>query len=265
MESLARMFATALLSAVVSASNTIPGTFALAGAQPGVQAELTVLSRTPHATAVVIREKADGKTVTDYELEMLYRMHLIVVRSDFQQFFHIHPKYDGSGTFTTTLPIDTTHTYYAYADTYPMGLTQQVFRFTIPPVGASATPVPISTAPSDVNQAAGPYTVRLERTTFRARDRLQTLSIDILRNGKPATDLHPYLERAGHVVFINVATLAYTHAHPVTNGADAVSVGFAGPHLVLGFPPTEPGTYKLWFQFRGGKKLYVGAYTIVVR
>jgi hypothetical protein len=266
MESFIRMFAAAMLSAVVSASNVIPGTFALAGAQAGVQATLTIQSRGPSATVISIRETANAKPVTDFEIEMLYRLHLIVVRSDFQQFFHIHPKFnENDGSFTTTLPIDAAHTYYAYADTYPMTMTQQVFRFTIPPTGAAATPVPITTAPSGVNQPAGPYTIHLEKTTFRAGDDMQTLNIDILRNGKPATDLHPYLGRAGHVVLINEKTLAYTHVHPVMNGADAVSVGFAGPHLVLELPPTEAGTYKLWFQFRGGKKLYVGAYTIAVR
>ncbi len=266
MESFIRMFAAAILAAVTSASNTIPGTFALTGGQADVRATLTVQSRSASGVAISIQEHAGGKAVTAYESDMMYRMHLIVVRSDFQQFFHIHPKFDEvSGVFRTTLPIDATHTYYAYADTYPMTLNRQVFRFVLTPTGIAGTPVPISMEASGLNQPAGPYTIHLEKTTLAAMNDLQTLAIDIIRNGKPAADIHPYLGMAGHVVFINVATLAYSHVHPVMNGSDAVSVGFAGPHLVLRVPPVPAGIYKLWFQFRGGKKLYVGAYTIAVR
>lgn len=262
MESFARLILALVLS----------GNFALAGQQPKTAADLLLTWKTASAANISIWEKHDGDVVKDYDVDMLYRMHLIVVRSDFQQFFHIHPKYDAvTGRFTSTLPIDRSHSYYVYADTWPNGLGQQVFRFTVNATAPGATTAPVSTSASDVNQPAGPYVIRLGTTTLKA-NREQMLPIDILLNGKPATNVHPYLEASGHAVFVNAQSLAYYHVHPVVRNENmdmtnmpTVSVGVTGPRQLLHTPALAAGNYKFWYQFRGGKKLYVATYTIVVR
>ncbi len=273
MISFARIVGVVVLSAITAAQQqTIPGTFALVGKAARTTAQMAVTWRNPHAVDIAIQEKLGRKLVRDYEIDMLYHMHLIVVRSDFQQFLHVHPKYDsGNGTFTSTLPLDRAHSYYVYADTWPTNVGEQVFRFALTASAPRAVPLPITTAASGLTQPAGPYNVRLGATTLRAKTS-QDLAIDISMHGKPATDIHPYLGAPAHAIFINAETLAFTHIHPVTGGNEmnmanvaTASVGLSGPHQVLRVPALAAGTYKLWFQFRGGKKLYVAAYTIVVR
>jgi hypothetical protein len=88
------------------------------------------------------------------------------------------------------------------------------------------------------------------------------LPIRIARNGKPATDLHPYLGAAGHAVFIDTSSLAYVHVHPMLPGGKMKG---AGPKMVLHVPGLPVGTYKLWLQFQGGTKVYTAPFTIAAR
>lgn len=258
MESFAGIVAAAVLS----------GVSALYGSHAKDTATLTIVSRTPNATSISIQERRGGSVIKNYDIDMLYRMHVIVVRSDFRQFLHIHPRFDSTtGRFSSALPIDASHTYYVYADTWSTDIGEQVFRFTIPGT-KGADDAAVSTAASDLRQAAGPYVVRLETTTLQ-RGKAQQLPLEILLNGAPAANLHPYLEATAHVVLINVADLTYAHLHPVVNRGEMMmpetSVGATGPHLMLRVPPLPAGIYKLWLQFRGGKKLYVAAYTLAIR
>jgi hypothetical protein len=39
--------------------------------------------------------------------------------------------------------------------------------------------------------------------------------IQILKDGKPATDLHPYFGSPAHAVFLNAYDPSYVHAHPM--------------------------------------------------
>jgi hypothetical protein len=39
----------------------------------------------------------------------------------------------------------------------------------------------------------------------------------------------------------------------------------AGPHLMMHVPALPVGTYKLWFQFRGGNSLHIAPFTLAVQ
>ena len=41
------------------------------------------------------------------------------------------------------------------------------------------------------------------------------LNVNILKDGKPATDLHPYLGVPAHAVFLDAKDLSYVHTHPM--------------------------------------------------
>lgn len=79
-----------------AASNTLPG---LAVAQDGyrlVTDEQTLSAVKPQTLNFQI-ESADGSTVSDFDVEHDRRMHLIVVRRDFQGFQHLHPEQGSDG------------------------------------------------------------------------------------------------------------------------------------------------------------------------
>ncbi len=270
MESLART-ATVLIVAATTAAAPMSGTFALLGGTQRIVARAIVSHPRPNDVTLDITQstRQGGPPIRKYQMDMTKLMHLIVISDDFREFSHEHPSFNRkTGVFQQTLTVDPSHSYIVYIDSQVMGIGQQVFRFTIPPAAqpsATMQPLPPST-PSPATMTAGPYAVKLAKTTLPAQS-AQDVPLDITKNGSAATDLQPYLGAAGHAVFINTATLEYVHVHPMVRGASMASMGspMTGPHLMMHVPALPVGTYKLWFQFHGGTSLYVAPFTLDVR
>ncbi len=210
--------------------------------------------------------------IVRYTIEQTKLMHLILVRDDFREFAHVHPRFS-RGHFIVPITIAQGHRYYVYADSTPDGMPQQVFRFQI---GAGTQPALLQTvlAPSARDAVVGPYNVRLSTTRLVA-NRPQTLHAVVSRNGVPAADLEPYLGAAAHVVMINTSDLTYFHIHPM----DAASAaGMNMDHMKMAVPASLSGkmklavpplgshaAYKLWLQFKGGGTVYAAPFTIVAQ
>ncbi len=273
------------LASAVAGSRAAPsveqrGIFALLGGAPKIVSAARSEAFSDVAATLVIRQsQSDGKTpIFNYDIDMQKLIHLIVVRDDFQTFMHLHPVFHrDTGAFRQPFSKDAGHRYYAYADTTPRGLGQQVFRFTIAPDGSTGatqpTPQPFSATPSPAGASAGPYGVALASTTLSA-NAPQSLDVTVSKDGRPAQDLTPYLGAAAHAVFIDTATLEYVHIHPALRGAPTTQMGamnmgvsaHAGPLMTLEVPPLPAGTYKLWIQFSGaGGAVYTVPFTIRVR
>jgi hypothetical protein len=194
---------------------------------------------------------------------------MIVVRDDFATFAHLHPAFNlTTGTFSDPFTKEPNHRYYLYADSTPLGMSQQVFRFTIESDGPLANDKPALTV-SATSTVAGPYTVNFEKTTFAANTP-EEIDITIDKDGHPAHDLGTYLGAASHVVLINTATLQYVHVHPMaansTGSGGTIEMNMTGPKQHLHFPALPAGWYKMWLQFRGGQyKLYTVPFTLGVR
>ena len=160
-------------------------------------------------------------------------------------------------------------TYIAYADALPNQLNHQVFRFQfdVGQPGAKTRTL----QPTGMGVQAGPYEIDLSSVRLRAGT-MSMLDVNILKGGKPATDLHPYLGVPAHAVFLNAGDLSYVHVHPMTMGQmmgdmtkEPPPLPESGPspsQMMLHIALREPGTYKLWLQFRGGSQLYIAAFTI---
>jgi hypothetical protein len=255
-----------------------PGVFALLGGTPRVSAKFWLSHPDRLSGTLQVRQfTVDGKPILDYDLDMEHVMHMIIVRDDFATFDHLHPDFDArTGTFWQDFTKEPNHRYYVYADTTPHGISQQVFRFTLD----SAEPVSNSRpsfAPSERTALAGPYSVRLSKTTLPA-GRPKHLYLTVVENDEPAQDLSPYLGAAAHVVFINTSTLAYVHLHPTLRGGSDADTsmssgmnmampaeGKSGPFMAMQVPALPAGTYKLWVQFLGNGKLYTVPFTLLAR
>jgi hypothetical protein len=255
-------------------SQPITGQFALQGQKAQTEGYLKV---TP-APGAPLRKRLDlwltnpGKTqaIRTYQVEMTKKLHMIIVSNDFKVFIHEHPTLAPDGHLTLAQQFPAPGTYFIYADGLPNQLNHQVFRFSVdvgmPSLAKRTLP------PTGMGVQVGPYEVDLN--TLRLRSGIMSmLDIQILKDGKPATDLHPYLGSPAHAVFLNAQDLSYVHAHPMAMG-EMMDMSMNPPpmpengpspsEMMLHLALREPGLYKLWLQFRGGTQLYVAEFTVTV-
>ncbi|MBV8490323.1 MAG: hypothetical protein JO199_07325 [Candidatus Eremiobacteraeota bacterium] len=257
-----------LLPAAVSASMPQRGNFALQGGTPKADAYLEAAgSDGSWKLAFWLTQWNTTKLVRAYDLDMTKPMHAIVVSNDFKTFVHDHPAFaSSSGHFTmsTQLPAGT---YQIYFDGRPKQLGQQVFRFTLPE-GASPDAQRDLSERRTVAQADG-YTVTISSLSLEPTQDT-ALTIHIAKNGKAATDLHPYLGMLGHAVFIDAGDLSYVHVHPVT-GATTQTETYQSDtatipsDMVVHVTVDRPGTYKMWFQFNGGASTHVASFVLTAK
>jgi len=88
------------------------------------------------------------------------------------------------------------------------------------------------------------------------------LTLSVSRNGKPVTDLQPYLDAYGHLVALRASDLAYLHIHPMGSPGDGVTA--AGPEI--GFHMTFPsaGDYRLFLDFQHAGAVRTAEFTVSV-
>ncbi|MDQ6780305.1 MAG: hypothetical protein M3Z37_04015 [Candidatus Eremiobacteraeota bacterium] len=264
------------------------GSYALQNGSPAAQAHLA--DRAPdghhHHLDLWMTSGDAQRPITTYDVEMTKRLHLIIVGADFTTFRHVHPALQPNGHFRIDQQLP--HgTFLAYADSTPHGLGQQVFRFVIGDARQARNAQRDLHERRTTAQVDG-YTVRLSTTTLRA-SASDALIVHVLKNGKPAGDLHPYLGASAHAVFLNSADLSYVHVHPMSlhdmegmpmgnmsmpgmhmggmspaRSGDLPDTAKSSPDMMLHVALREPGTYKLWLQFRGGAALHVTPFVITV-
>jgi hypothetical protein len=263
--------------AAAPATADYPGTFALPGKVAKVAATLHATFSGPTSAHLDISETTtSGQTITDYDIDMTKRLHLIVVSDDLESFQHVHPALGADGHFSIDLTVPKPGHYLIYADAVPHGRGQQVFRFEVPFGDAPAAKPHLRTTPASVR--AGPYRVTLSTLNLDAGETTM-IEIHVTKNERPATDLSPYLGGAGHAVFISAGDDSYIHVHPMP-GTDMSSMSGMGgmgemgemkalpdaakvePAMMLHVAAPRAGAYKLWFQFRGGGRLYVAPFVL---
>lgn len=206
-----------------------------------------------------------------YQIEMTKKLHVVAVSSDFKTFLHIHPELNASGHFLLTQQFPSPGIYQIYADGLPNDSMQhQVFRFVVSIGGSNAAPPPV-VPPTPMSVNVGPYEVDLSNLRLHS-GQMEMINVAILENGKPAKDLHPYLGAPAHAVFLNSRDLSYVHVHPMGLNQmmdmskpmpDLPDTASVGSDMMLHVAIREPGTYKLWLQFRGANnQLYIAQFTM---
>ncbi len=184
---------------------------------------------------------AGGEPLTAYEIEHEKPLHLIVVRRDGTGFQHVHPELDVStGAWTTEVDLRPGD-WRVLADFVPAGTDEGLT------LGADlAVPgafEPAAVAPETRTAEVGPYTVTLDGDLTAGADAELTLSVE--RDGRPVTDLQPYLGAYGHLVALRDGDLAYLHVHPEHAGAGepeaGPQIGFVAEVAERGALPPLPG------------------------
>lgn len=198
----------------------------------------------------------DGRPVTRYDVAHDKRMHLIVARRDLSGFRHVHPELTGDGTWRVASPLAGPGVWRAFADFTPTGsepLTLGV-DVTVPgPLVERPLPAPATTSTVDG------YTVTLTGTPQPGQAGRLTLTVH--RDGRPVTDLQPYLGAYGHLVALRQGDLAYLHVHP--EGAPGDGKTPAGPAVSFTTELPSVGTYRLYLDFRHGDAVHTAQFTVV--
>lgn len=203
---------------------------------------------------------ADGKPVTAFEPDQTKLMHFYLVRSDLTGYQHLHPTMAADGTWSAPLAASQPGTYRAYASfiakdgsgkAVPLVLSDTV---TVPgSASTAALPAPSNTAVVDG------YTLTLSGEPMAGM--AHSLTVSVAKDGKPVTDLQPYLGTYAHLTAFRQGTMAFAHLHPegTANG------DHGGPTLTFHAQFAESGTYRLFLQFQTGGKLHTAAFTLAVR
>jgi hypothetical protein len=200
----------------------------------------------------------DGHPVRDYVADHERELHLIVVSTDLATYHHLHPRRDGDGTWSTTLPDLAPGTYRAFADFAVAGGPELTLGVDLG-VAGDATVAPLPT-PAETATVDG-YEVSLTGTPTAGA--ASELTLTVHRGGRPVTDLDPYLGASGHLVAIRGGDLAYLHVHPLGDEvAEAADRG--GPEVRFAVEVPSPGDYRLFFDFSHGGTVRTAAFTVHV-
>jgi hypothetical protein len=200
----------------------------------------------------------DGKPMTVFEPDQTKLMHFYLIRSDLTGFQHIHPEMAADGTWTAPVAPLQPGSYRAYASfitkdssgkAVPLVLSDQV---TVPGT-AGTQPLP---AASTTTQVDG-YTLTVSSAANSGV--AATLTVTVSKDGKPVTDLQPYLDTYAHLTAFHDGDLAFAHLHP----EGAVSGDHGGPTLSFYAELPKAGNWRLFLQFQTAGALHTAAITLI--
>jgi hypothetical protein len=199
-------------------------------------------------------EGPDGQPVTDYDVEHEKQLHLIATRRDFTGFQHVHPVLDADGTWRARLDL-TPGAWRLFADFKATGADALTLGADLA-VAGDYRPEPPS---SEVRTAeVDGYTVTLEGDLTAGEDARLTLSVS--KDGRPVTDLQPYLGAYGHLVALREGDLAYLHVHPDGSPGDGETE--PGPDVVFYAAVPSDGGYRLYLDFQHDGVVRTAAFAV---
>lgn len=219
-------------------------------AQPRVDADTNVPLR------FRITDSADA-AVTRYVDSHGKQLHLIVVRRDMVGYQHVHPVLEENGTWSAPVDISRAGDYRVFADFTPAGGSALTLGADLHVAGHyDPRPLPAAGTTSTVDG----YTVSLSGTPKAGRPSELTLSVS--RDGKPITDLQPYLGAYGHLVALRSSDLAYLHVHPMGEPGHGSTPG--GPDIDFHTTFPSNGDYRLFLDFQHQDVARTAEFTVSV-
>jgi len=196
----------------------------------------------------------DGEPVTSYTDTHDKDLHFIAVRRDMTGFQHVHPELGRDGTWRTPLTL-TPGEWRVFADFTPVGSGEAMtLGADVSVAGAYAPrPLPEPSATARVDD----YTVSLDGRLVPGAESEVTLTVG--KDGRPVTDLQPYLAAYGHLVALRDGDLAYLHVHPAGEPGDGTTQ--PGPDITFYATAPSRGNYRLFLDFRHDGVVRTAAFT----
>jgi hypothetical protein len=205
-------------------------------------------------TTFSFRITRNGHPVTRFDVEHEKRMHLIVVRRDTAGFQHIHPTMDRDGTWSVPVTLDAPGSYRAFADFTPTGGEGTTLGVDLAVPGDFR---PRTYQPSKVATADG-YQVTLDGDLVAGK--MSEVTLTVSKDGRPVTDLQPYLGAYGHLVALRGGDLAYLHVHPDGEPGDGKTA--PGPSITFFAEVPSAGTYRLFLDFQHRGAVHTAEFTV---
>ncbi|MEE4492403.1 hypothetical protein [Streptomyces sp. BE230] len=199
---------------------------------------------------------ADGSPVTAYQPAHGKELHLIVAPRDLSTFQHLHPTRASDGTWRATAAVPAAGEYRVFADFTPAGASQGLTLGADLHAAGDLRPVPAAETGRTVTVDGYRVTLTGDLTPGRAT----RLSLAVARDGRPVTDLQPYLGAYGHLVALRAGDLAYLHVHPDGEPGDAGTA--PGPDITFTTTAPSRGGYRLFLDFRHGGVVRTAAFTV---
>jgi hypothetical protein len=235
-------------------------------------------------------------------------MHLYAIRwPQMDAVFHLHPVPNSQSGFSDTLPTMPPGTYHLYADVvFRNGFPEtETATLSVPP-GMPGTTLGVEDAsaapPAISNGQLGPgyklpdgYVMQWEKPAALLSNTPYNLVFHLLdTQGKPATDMQPYLGMAGHAGFVKYDGTAFAHTHPDGSAAmpavilanESSSPSMGGMNAMNGMADTssmnmntEPisstvtfpygfpssGSYRIFIQMKHGTTVETGVFDAAVQ
>lgn len=227
------------------------GGFALDLRTPRVEAGGTAELR----FAVV--DEDTSRNVTAFRGEHGRELHLMVASSDLTTYRHLHPVRAADGEWSAPVELPEAGGYRVFADFTPdeknaQGLTLGADLS----VSGDARPEPLPRAERTVKVDG--YEVTLDGALRPGAG--SEVKLNVEKDGKPVTDLQPYLGAYGHLVALRSGDLAYLHVHP--NGEPGDGRTKPGPEISFTATAPSKGAYRLFLDFQHEGKVRTAAFTV---
>ncbi|MEV7520923.1 hypothetical protein [Streptomyces sp. NPDC091371] len=210
----------------------------------------------PAELRFAVRDQA-GRPVTAYRSEHGKELHLILASRDLATYRHLHPTRAADGTWSTPADLPAAGDYRVFADFTPAvaggrNLTLGADLAASGPYRAAELPPESRTAVVDG------YTVTLDGDLRPGTP--GELRLGVSKDGRPVTDLQPYLGAYGHLVALRAGDLAYLHVHP--NGEPGDGTTEPGPGISFTATAPSPGAYRLFLDFQHDGAVRTAAFTV---
>jgi len=199
----------------------------------------------------------DNTVITAFRPDQTKLMHFYLIRSDANQFQHVHPVMATDGTWTATLAGLMPGEYRAYSSFILAGGSDPiVVSKTFVVAGAMESMAPVAVNPTATVDG---YTVTAAGDVMAGSE--HQLTATITKDGKPVKDLEPYLDTYAHLSAFNTSTLAFAHLHP----QGKATTDHGGPTLTFHALFPSSGTWKVFIQFQTGGVLHTAPITLAVK
>lgn len=211
-----------------------------------------------------------GLAVKGVEVVHEKPLHLLMVSKDLSWYAHEHPDLQPDGTFTFTWTFPAGGEYTLFHDFTPKDVGMQVVPVTLKVEGAPKAAVAL-TVDSDKPKTVDGYTVTLNTGGPVTTGKPTTMSYTIAKDGKPVSDLTPYLGAMGHLVIMSQDLREFVHSHPHEHAEGDHDHAKQGHTDMKGGPKVDfeahfkaAGLYKGWAQFQHSGKVITVPFTFTV-
>lgn len=199
-----------------------------------------------------------GRPVEDLAAHHDALMHLIVTSDDGAAFAHLHPARVAPGRYQTTFTPDQGGRFVAYVEVARHGSGTQVVERAFEVDGMVPAMPARTTNPNGVHAIGGLMaTVRAPQSI--ASGTPTVLTVAVVRDGKPVTDLQPWLGMGGHLLVRRTDGSVFAHVHAVgamTAPGVTPSTTRYGPEIQFVYTFPDAGQYDLWVQWKHDHHIY---------